>query len=120
MRKIARRDANHAEIVAEFRRLGCSVLDLACLGNDDPDLLVACAGMSALVEVKDGSKPPSQRKLSEGQLKFLATWKGDVQVVTRVEECKIVHDRLLSYAAAVRKSIDTIREAKNLDRRPTW
>lgn len=68
MRRAAKIDANQTEIVKTFRRLGATVLITAQLKNAF-DLLVGHAGNLYIVEVKDGSKTPSQRKLSDGELK---------------------------------------------------
>lgn len=87
MRKIARRDDNHAEIVAAFRKLGCSVLDLAAVGSGCPDLLLGRGGKDRLVEVKDCDKPPSARKLTEDQARFHALWNGrPVAIVENLED----------------------------------
>jgi hypothetical protein len=60
MRRAAKVDANHADIVKALRAAGCGVLDLSKVGNGCPDLLVH-AGVTVLMEIKDGSKPPSAR-----------------------------------------------------------
>jgi hypothetical protein len=64
-------DANHAQLSEAFRALGCAVLDLSQLGRGVPDLLVGvpgrCPSVWVLVEVKDGSKSPSDRKLTEAE-----------------------------------------------------
>ena len=85
MRHRARRDENHAEVVAALRAIGCSVLDLASIGGGCPDLLAAKNGRSVLLEVKDGSKPPSARKLTEDELKFHGSWLGPIAVVDSVD-----------------------------------
>ena len=64
-----KRDANHKAMVAYFRKMACSVLDIADLPNCC-DLIVSKHGRSIFVEVKDSKKPPSQRKLTEGEIKF--------------------------------------------------
>jgi hypothetical protein len=77
MTRARRVDANQAEIVAEFRKCGYSVLDLSGVGQGCPDLLVrrkAKGGVLMLVEVKDGKKPPSARELTPPQVKFHAKW----------------------------------------------
>lgn len=76
MRRAARTDTNHTEIVAAFRACGFSVLSLHQVGGGCPDLLIARAGMSALAEVKDGSQSPSRRKLRASQEDFRSGWKG--------------------------------------------
>ena len=40
----------------------------------------------AMLEVKDGSKPPSDRELTPDQVKWHIAWRGQVAVVTSVEE----------------------------------
>ena len=52
MRRAARTDSNHLELVKAFRTLGCSVLSLAAVGKGVPDLLVSIKGITWLVEVK--------------------------------------------------------------------
>jgi Holliday junction resolvase len=70
MRRKARTDTNHAEISQAFRQLGWSVVDCSRAGSGFPDLLVAKNGVMKLVEVKDGLKPPSARKLTEDEAAF--------------------------------------------------
>jgi hypothetical protein len=91
VRRAAKVDANHGEIVKALRDAGCGVLDLSKVGNGTPDLLVhaptfpACR-MPVLLEIKDGKKPPSARELTPAQIKFHAEWKGWIFVVTSVDE----------------------------------
>lgn len=79
-------DANHREIVGVFLAMGASVASLAALGAGVPDLLVGYCGKNYLVEVKDGEKPPSQRKLTPAQQKFHAAWLGSVRIVESVDQ----------------------------------
>lgn len=94
MRKIARRDRNHQEIVKAFESLGCSVLDLAAVGSGCPDILIAKHGRSCLIEVKDGTKCPSQRRLTEQQARFHSLWNGDLRVVTTIEDVSSIVNTL--------------------------
>lgn len=75
MRTKARKDSNHKYIVDGLRKFGASVLDISQLKNCF-DILVGYKGETHLMEIKDGSKPPSQRKLTEGEEKFMNEWKG--------------------------------------------
>lgn len=86
MRRAARTDANHAEIVAALRAVGATVRSLAAVGSGVPDLLVGFRGTNVLLEVKDGRKPPSARKLTPDEERFLATWRGRAVVVESVSE----------------------------------
>lgn len=91
MRRAAKVDRNHAEIAKALRDAGCGVLDMAKVGKGVPDLLVhaptfpACR-MPVFLEIKDGAKPPSARKLTKHQQEFHATWKGWIFVVHNVDE----------------------------------
>ena len=64
MRRRARTDANHQDIVQALRSCGWTVIDLSRVGCGVPDLLCARRGLIRLAEVKDGSKPPSARTLT--------------------------------------------------------
>lgn len=89
MRRAARTDANHAEIVAALRSAGCWVMDLSAVGNGCPDLLVhgpVFPWSLALLEIKDGSKPPSRRALTPEQIKFHAGCNAPLFVVNNVAE----------------------------------
>lgn len=88
MRRAAKVDDNQAAIVAALRAAGCGVLDLSAVGCGCPDLLVhspAHPWHSVLLEVKDGAKPPSARKLTPDQERFHSRWRGSIAVVTSVE-----------------------------------
>jgi len=83
IRRAARVDSNHSQIVKALRKAGCSVLSLAAVGNGCPDLLVCLGdyrGSIYLLEIKDGSKPPSRQKLRPKQVEFKQDW--SVKVVT--------------------------------------
>jgi hypothetical protein len=80
VRRAAKVDANHAEIVGYFRKFGCSVLNISQLKNCG-DLVVAKCQKTVIVEVKDGSKPPSARKLTKGEGEFSNAWQGIYAVV---------------------------------------
>lgn len=82
----ARVDDNHAEIVDALRRAGASVQSIATVGKGCPDLLVGHRGRNILLEVKDGSKPPSARKLTPNEHIWQAYWQGQVVTVESVEQ----------------------------------
>lgn len=94
-------DRNQAEVVAEFRRLGCSVQVLSAVGQGVPDLLVgvprrrdlpfagivvfsAVDGINLTVEIKDGPKA----KLTPDQTVWHREWKGQVCVVRNLEDVR--------------------------------
>jgi hypothetical protein len=86
MRKRARIDANQPEIVKALRSIGCSVLPIHQLGDGAPDLLVGRRGKNILLEIKDGDKPPSERKLTPDEQDFLAAWCGQYSIVETVQQ----------------------------------
>jgi len=86
MRRAAKVDANQESIVAALRKIGAKVQSLAAVGNGCPDLLVNFRGMLTLLELKDGSKPPSARKLTPAQEKWHAEWGDAVRVVETIEQ----------------------------------
>jgi hypothetical protein len=84
-RRAARVDDNQSFIVKGLRKMGCSVLIVSQLKNCF-DILVGFKGINIAFEIKDGNKPPSQRKLTEGEQKFFDEWNGQVAVVESLEE----------------------------------
>ena len=84
-RRAARVDANQVQIVNAFRQLGCSVLMIHQIKNA-VDLVVGKNRKNVLVEIKDGSKPPSARKLTEGEHKFMASWFGAATIVESLDD----------------------------------
>lgn len=86
MRRAARVDANQAEIVKALRDAGASVQPIYQLGKGVPDLLVGFRGVNFVVEVKDGSKSPSARRLTPDERKWHAAWSGHVVVVETVAD----------------------------------
>lgn len=86
MRLRAKVDTNQAAVVSVLRQMGCSVLSLANLGKGVPDLLVSRCGKLILVEVKDGEKSPSGRKLTPDQCEFKMKWNSEIYIVTSEKE----------------------------------
>ena len=86
MRRAAKVDDNQAEIVAGLRRVGATVQPLHAVGFGCPDILVGFRGTNKLMEIKDGSKPPSKRKLTPDQVKWHKIWRGQVAVVNDLAE----------------------------------
>lgn len=81
MRRFARIDANQKAVVAALRKLGCSVQSLASVGNGCPDLLVGWRGRNFLLEVKDGEKVESKRRLTDFEARWHEGWCGQVVTV---------------------------------------
>lgn len=89
-RKQGSKDANHAAIAQVLRAAGCWVEDTSSLGGGAPDLWVChgreCTGL--WLEVKDGRKPPSARKLTPAEDRWhlgVRARGGRVETVTDVQ-----------------------------------
>lgn len=98
MRLAARTDSNHKEIVNHFRSLGFHVLDISKLKNCC-DLVVSGYGYTFYVEVKDGSKPESARRLTGGELLFCEAIKkarGNWYLVESIQDVNKIYSDLLA------------------------
>ena len=84
MRRAAKTDDNHMELIRAFRKAGFSVADTSKLGKGFPDIVIARNLHTACVEIKDGKKPPSARKLTGDERKFRDNWMGAYFVVKSI------------------------------------
>jgi hypothetical protein len=84
--RAAKIDANQTVIIQALRKAGASVQPLHTVGGGVPDLLCGFRGRNYLLEVKDGSKPPSAQKLTPDQVIWHDLWRGDVCLVRTPEE----------------------------------
>jgi Holliday junction resolvase len=83
MRLHGKVDANHAEVVKALRKIGATVQSLAAIGAGCPDILVGWHGQNLLLEIKDGSKHPYERKLTSAQVAWFEQWSGGPVVVVQ-------------------------------------
>ncbi len=88
--RASRVDANQPAIVAALKGVGATVQHLHTLGQGCADLLVGYRGSNYLLEVKDGDKPPSRRRLTEDEKRWHAEWRGQVDVVENEQEALVV------------------------------
>lgn len=87
MRRVAARtDANQRQIIEVLRAQGCSVQPLHMVGSGCPDAIVGYRGLNFLIEIKDGNKSASRRRLTEDEAQWHSTWKGQVHTINSVEE----------------------------------
>lgn len=86
MRRAAKVDRNQAEIVDALRAAGCSVAHTYMIGQGFPDVIAGRHGVNYLLEIKDGDKPPSAKRLTDDEQKFFDEWQGQVVVVETIEE----------------------------------
>jgi hypothetical protein len=86
LRRAAKVDANQADVVSALRKVGASVTPIHMVGSGCPDLLVGFRGRTVVMEVKDGAKPPSARKLTDDEAVWFGNWKGEAYVVETPEQ----------------------------------
>lgn len=95
MRRAARTDSNQKEIVDALRDIGASVHPTHMVGQGFPDIVVGYQGENYLIEIKDGAKPPSKRKLTPDEERWHSEWLGTVSVANDINEAiEIVRSNL--------------------------
>ena len=92
MRWDSRVDANHGEIREFYRALGFSVANTFQLGKGFPDIVVAKWGITDLVEIKDGEKPPSKRTLTDDEIEFHQKWNAKVFIIESIDDVLKHHE----------------------------
>ena len=83
-------DANQTEIIKYFRSMGCYVLNISSLKNCC-DILVSKNGATVAIEIKDGSKPKSARRLTSGEAKFRDEWQGAWRLCESLEDAEKIY-----------------------------
>jgi len=84
---IKRTDRNHAEIINALRKIpNLSVFSTHEVGKGFPDIVIGYKGINYLIEIKDGNKPPSARKLTDAEVKFHNDWRGQIKIVNNLDE----------------------------------
>jgi hypothetical protein len=81
VRRAAKVDGNHADVVKALREAHVAVRSIAPMGKGYPDLMCSVHRYMCLVEVK---QPGEQ--LNAAQVKFRDGWPGDIHVVTSPEQ----------------------------------
>lgn len=84
-RRAAKVDANQPEIVKELRKRGWYVLIISQLKNCC-DVIISKGGRTIAIEIKDGTKPKSAQRLSEGEKKFMDEWQGEYRIITSTDD----------------------------------
>lgn len=88
MRKHGKTDDNQQAIVKQLRQIpGVSVAVTSMVGNGYPDINIGLRDRTFLVELKDGKKTASRKKLKPDQEKFKKGWTGGYYVAETFEEC---------------------------------
>lgn len=95
-----KKDANHGYLVKFFRACGALVDDVSDLSGLGYDIIVCYAGETVMVEIKDGSKPPSQRRLTESEEAAKARWGKKFAVIEDEEQAKGLLDSMARYSGS--------------------
>lgn len=85
MRYGSKVDRNQTEIVAALRAVGASVQHLHNVAGGCPDIAVGYKGKTYMMEIKDGSLPPSGQKLTPAQEVWHRDWQGHAAIVNSPE-----------------------------------
>jgi hypothetical protein len=84
---IKRTDSNHVEIIKALRKIpNLSVFSTHEVGKGFPDIVIGYKGINYLIEIKDGKKPPSARKLTDSEVKFHQDWNGQISIIKNLDE----------------------------------
>lgn len=83
-------DANQTQIVNNLRQIGVSVFITSMVGKGFPDLVLGYKGKNYLIELKDGEKFKSQKKLTDDEKKFFNYWSGQVAKCENIEEIVLI------------------------------
>lgn len=87
MRIKAKIDDNQNKVVSALRRIpNVSVRITSMLGKGFVDIVVGYKGQNYLIEIKDGDKSPSRRKLTPDEEEFHSNWKGSIHVANSVDD----------------------------------
>jgi Holliday junction resolvase len=89
----AKVDSNQSEIVKAFRNLGFSVFLTHTLGRGFPDIVASKQGLNFLIEIKDGSLPPSKRKLTPAEQEFKDSWRGQYDIIESIDDVVLFNAR---------------------------
>jgi len=60
------------------------------VGKGFPDIVIGYKGINYLVEIKDGEKTKSQKKLTEDEIKFHQSWFGQIIVCECVQDVYVL------------------------------
>ena len=99
-RRASKIDGNQPLIVDALRAAGCFVQSLAEVGNGCPDLLVSRAGQIFVIELKDPTQAPSDRRLTPMQKQWHAGWQARAHLVETVDQALLVVGAIKASRAA--------------------
>lgn len=85
--RVRKTDTNQKQIMDLCRKVpGLSVATIHTVGRGLPDLIMGYKGMNFLIEIKDGKKSASRKKLTPDEEKFHKNWKGRIDIVEKFDD----------------------------------
>lgn len=85
--RVKRIDSNQPVLVAQMRKIpGVTVKHTHMVGDGFTDVVIGFRRKNYLLEIKDPSKPPSARRLTEDEKKFHEEWTGQIDVVETIDD----------------------------------
>ena len=92
---VRRIDSNQKEITQALRDAGITVFVTSELGRGFVDLVSSYSptgkkedGRTYLIEIKDGNKPPSARKLTPSEQQFHDIWQDEILIIESLDDVK--------------------------------
>ena len=82
-------DDNQKQVVKNLRQLGLSVVIVSMVPVGF-DFIIGHKGKNYLIELKDGQKVKSKKKLTENETDFFNNWRGQVNKCETIEEILFV------------------------------
>ena len=90
--RICKVDKNQKSLVADLKKIGCSVQHLHTVGDGCPDIVVGYRGINYLFEIKN---PDLKGKLTPKEKEFFDTWRGQVAQVETLDDCRNIFNFIL-------------------------
>lgn len=82
----ARTDSNHSQIIKDLRKLHSVTVKSVASIKKFCDIIVGYKDRNYLIEIKDGEKPPSQRKLTPDEKEFHDEWTGQINIALNIND----------------------------------
>lgn len=87
MRRLSKKDSNHAKLMLACERIGATVFDTHHVGGDFVDFVAGFRKQNFLFEVKKNEKS-SMRKDQQKQRDFHTAWNGSIHVVWTAKQAQ--------------------------------
>jgi len=107
-----RKDSNHKQIVDELRRNGWYVTDVSNIPKIC-DIRISAkwnrTPIDICVEIKDGSKAPSKRKLTSDEKEYIRAYPSHVAIVENVDDVAVITQMSVDFCFNKGNYLDIMR-----------